>query len=203
VLAIMIWIAASLLFTLYVSHFSSYDKTYGTLGGVVVFLVWLWITNMAILLGAEFNAEISAPARWSAARRVRPRSCSSPSASRPADLNAPATREARPMTLRFGQGGYSPSNAQPPTEGGTSMMDRVQAEEAIAKMLIDSVERDRYPSSTQMDLVEQSMTPEVASEYLEMLLDKVSGENYPSISMLRRMQRIAESLPEPDPDGRR
>jgi hypothetical protein len=83
------------------------------------------------------------------------------------------------------------------------MMDRVQAEEAIAKMLIDSVERDRYPSSTQMDLVEQSMTPEVASEYLEMLLDKVSGENYPSISMLRRMQRIAESLPEPDPDGRR
>jgi membrane protein len=58
VLAIMIWIAASPLFMLYVSHFSSYDKTYGTLGGVVVFLVWLWITNMAILLGAEFNAEI-------------------------------------------------------------------------------------------------------------------------------------------------
>ena len=61
------------------------------------------------------------------------------------------------------------------------MMDRVQAEEAIAQMLIDSVADDRYPSSTQMDLVEQSMTPEVASDYLEMLLDKVSGERYPSI----------------------
>jgi membrane protein len=40
-----------------VSNFGSYNKTYGTLGGVVVFLVWLWVTNMAILLGAEFNAE--------------------------------------------------------------------------------------------------------------------------------------------------
>ena len=39
------------------SNFGSYDKTYGTLGGVVVFLIWLWVTNMAILLGAEFNAE--------------------------------------------------------------------------------------------------------------------------------------------------
>jgi membrane protein len=57
-LAMVAWIAASLLFALYVSHFSSYDKTYGTLGGVIVFLVWFWITNMAILLGAEFNAEI-------------------------------------------------------------------------------------------------------------------------------------------------
>ena len=39
------------------SNFGSYDKTYGTLGGVVVFLIWLWVTNIAILLGAEFNAE--------------------------------------------------------------------------------------------------------------------------------------------------
>ena len=43
---------------LYVANFGSYDKTYGTLGGVDRFLVWLWITNMAILLGAEFNAEM-------------------------------------------------------------------------------------------------------------------------------------------------
>ncbi len=56
-LALGVWIVASLLFALYVSKFGSYDKTYGTLGGVVVFLVWLWVTNMAILLGAEFNAE--------------------------------------------------------------------------------------------------------------------------------------------------
>ena len=56
-LALVAWIVASLLFALYVSNFSSYNKTYGTLGGVVVFLLWMWLTNMAILLGAEFNAE--------------------------------------------------------------------------------------------------------------------------------------------------
>ena len=57
ILALVAWIGASILFALYVSNFGSYDKTYGTLGGVVVFLIWLWVTNMAILLGAEFNAE--------------------------------------------------------------------------------------------------------------------------------------------------
>jgi membrane protein len=41
-----------------VSNFGSYDKTYGTLGGVIAFLVWLWITNVAILLGHELNAEL-------------------------------------------------------------------------------------------------------------------------------------------------
>jgi membrane protein len=57
IFALVIWLVASALFAFYVANFGSYDKTYGTLGGVVVFLVWLWITNMAILLGAEFNAE--------------------------------------------------------------------------------------------------------------------------------------------------
>jgi membrane protein len=57
IVALAAWIVASIALALYVSNFSSYDKTYGTLGGVVVFLLWLWITNMAILLGAEFNAE--------------------------------------------------------------------------------------------------------------------------------------------------
>jgi membrane protein len=57
ILALLVWIAASIALALYVANFGSYNKTYGTLGGVVVFLLWLWITNMAILLGAEFNAE--------------------------------------------------------------------------------------------------------------------------------------------------
>jgi membrane protein len=57
VAALALWIVASIVLALYVSHFSSYDKTYGTLAGVVVFLIWLWITNMALLLGAELNAE--------------------------------------------------------------------------------------------------------------------------------------------------
>ena len=57
VLAVVLWIVVSALFALYVANFGSYNKTYGTLGGVIVFLVWLWLTNLAILLGAEFNAE--------------------------------------------------------------------------------------------------------------------------------------------------
>ena len=58
VLAMVIWIAASAGFALYVANFSSYNKTYGSLAGVVVFLVWLWISNIAVLLGVEFNAEL-------------------------------------------------------------------------------------------------------------------------------------------------
>jgi membrane protein len=57
VLALVTWIVASIALALYAANFGSYDKTYGTLGGVVVFLIWLWVTNIAILLGAEFNAE--------------------------------------------------------------------------------------------------------------------------------------------------
>ena len=56
--AVLIWVIASALFTLYVSNFGSYNKTYGALAGVIIFLVWLWISNVAILLGAELNAEI-------------------------------------------------------------------------------------------------------------------------------------------------
>ena len=53
----ILWVLASALFAFYVASFGSYNKTYGTMGGVIVFLVWLWLTNIAILLGAEFNAE--------------------------------------------------------------------------------------------------------------------------------------------------
>ena len=58
VLAVLIWIVASVGFAFYVSQFGSYNKTYGSLASVIIFLIWLWITNTAILLGAEFNAEL-------------------------------------------------------------------------------------------------------------------------------------------------
>jgi uncharacterized BrkB/YihY/UPF0761 family membrane protein len=58
VLAVVLWVLASAAFAFYVSNFGSYNKTYGSLAAVIVFLVWLWITNVVILLGAEMNAEL-------------------------------------------------------------------------------------------------------------------------------------------------
>ena len=58
VLAIVVWALASAAFGFYVANFSSYDKTYGALAGVVVFLLWLWLTNLALLFGAELDAEL-------------------------------------------------------------------------------------------------------------------------------------------------
>jgi len=55
--ALVVWLLASLAFAFFVANFGSYNKTYGALAGVIVFLVWLWITNVALLLGAELNAE--------------------------------------------------------------------------------------------------------------------------------------------------
>ena len=78
VLAVVVWIIASAAFALYVANFGSYNKTYGALGGVIVFLVWLWISNIAILLGAEFNAELERGRAIEAGctRRTRSRSWS-------------------------------------------------------------------------------------------------------------------------------
>lgn len=57
-IAIVTWVLASVLFGLYVANFGSYNKTYGSLAGVIVFLLWLWITNLALLFGAEVDSEL-------------------------------------------------------------------------------------------------------------------------------------------------
>jgi membrane protein len=56
-LSVAVWLVASVLFAVYVANFSSYNKTYGTFAGAIVFLVWLWISNIALLLGLEYSAE--------------------------------------------------------------------------------------------------------------------------------------------------
>ncbi len=58
VLAIVTWVVVSAAFGFYVANFSSYDKTYGALGGVIAFLLWVWLTNVALLFGAELDAEL-------------------------------------------------------------------------------------------------------------------------------------------------
>jgi membrane protein len=56
--AILTWVVASAGFVFYVVHFANYDRTYGSLAGIVIFLFWLWITNLALLFGAELDAEL-------------------------------------------------------------------------------------------------------------------------------------------------
>jgi YihY family inner membrane protein len=58
ILAVVVWVLASVAFAIYVANFGSYNKTYGSLASVIIFLVWLWLSNTAILLGAELNAEL-------------------------------------------------------------------------------------------------------------------------------------------------
>ena len=58
VIATLLWILASGLFAVYVTNFSSYDKTFGALAGIVIFLLWMWLTNFSLLFGAQVNAEV-------------------------------------------------------------------------------------------------------------------------------------------------
>lgn len=57
-LAVVVWMGASVGFAVYANNFGSYNKAYGTLGGIILFFVWLWLSNVAVLLGAEFDAEL-------------------------------------------------------------------------------------------------------------------------------------------------
>jgi hypothetical protein len=75
-------------------------------------------------------------------------------------------------------------------------MDQREAERAIAQLLLAHIERDHYPSATQMNLLEQSLTPDLAGAYVETLLDKLRQDTWPSLDLLRRVQRVAASLPQ-------
>src|SRR3989440_11167514 len=69
--AVLIWVAASAAFGFYIAHFDSYNKTYGTLGTVITFLVWLWMSNIALLFGAELDAELERERELEAGRAAR------------------------------------------------------------------------------------------------------------------------------------
>ena len=63
VLAACLWLAASILFSLYVSNFASYDATYGSLGAVAVLMLWFYISALVVIFGAELNAELELQTR--------------------------------------------------------------------------------------------------------------------------------------------
>ncbi|AAZ54289.1 ribonuclease BN [Thermobifida fusca YX] len=70
IVAVLIWLGASAAFAFYVANFANYNRTYGSLAAVVIFLVWLWISNIAILLGIEYNAEIERSRALQAGQRL-------------------------------------------------------------------------------------------------------------------------------------
>jgi hypothetical protein len=71
---------------------------------------------------------------------------------------------------------------------------RVEAQTALSRILLEKVRQDTHPSTTQMNILEQAMPPELVREYLNILFEKLLTERSPSIQMLRRVQRIAGTL---------
>ena len=74
-------------------------------------------------------------------------------------------------------------------------MTRDEAQTALVRLLIEKVRQDKYPSFTQMELIEESIPQALIPEYFAVLAEKVMGDEYPSIPMMRRLQRVAHSLP--------
>jgi hypothetical protein len=74
------------------------------------------------------------------------------------------------------------------------VVSREEAQTALARVLMEKIREDTYPSSTQMEIVEQTITPPLARDYLNILLEKVLSDPAPSIPMIRRIQRFADSL---------
>jgi hypothetical protein len=74
-------------------------------------------------------------------------------------------------------------------------MNQIESRAVLAGMLLKRVRDDRYPSSTEMDLIEQIIPPQLMPRYVEVLLDKVAQDTRPSISMLHRINRAISSMP--------
>ena len=111
VAALVIWVVASAAFGFYVANFGSYNKTYGTLGGAISLLVWLWISNLAVLFGQELNAEIERGRQLTAGLpaerdlQLEPRDA-------PKDLEAEGVEASRAGRFRHEDEGVAPPHAR-------------------------------------------------------------------------------------------
>jgi transposase len=74
-------------------------------------------------------------------------------------------------------------------------MTRGEAQQVLAEFLMERVRADHYPSPTQMSMIEQLIQPDSIPEYLDILIEKVADDAWPSMDMLRRIMRVAETLP--------
>jgi hypothetical protein len=74
-------------------------------------------------------------------------------------------------------------------------VNRIETQVALSGLLLEKISQDRYPSTTQMTLLEQVLPPQLLPGYVEVLLDKVAEDNQPSITMIRRIQRLIDAMP--------
>jgi hypothetical protein len=74
------------------------------------------------------------------------------------------------------------------------MNDKQEAQVVLARLLIDKIRTDKYPSSTQMDLLEQMIPRRLALEYFDVLLEKVAADQFPSVSLMTRMSRLTAEM---------
>jgi hypothetical protein len=74
-------------------------------------------------------------------------------------------------------------------------MNRMESRAVLAGVLLKRVREDRYPSATDMDMIEQIIPPQLLPRYVELLLDKVAQDHRPSISMIHRLNRVTNALP--------
>jgi hypothetical protein len=74
-------------------------------------------------------------------------------------------------------------------------MNKIESQAVVAGILLKKVREDRYPSSTQMAMIEQIIPAQLLPRYVDVLLEKVAQDDRPSISMLHRLQRVINSMP--------
>lgn len=136
-LAIVVWILASVGFGFYVANFGSYNKTYGSLAGAIVFLLWLWITNLALLFGAELDSELERGRQLQAGIAAEEQLQLPPRDTRVSDKNAQKDadeiergRELRQAHISEGGSEEARGNStdtNPPEPGGIPMNDPTHA----------------------------------------------------------------------------
>jgi hypothetical protein len=80
-------------------------------------------------------------------------------------------------------------------------MTRDEAHGWLVRMLLDKVREDQYPSTTQLDLIEESIPTAMIPDYVGVLMEKVAGDTYPSLSLLGRLRRVAAALPASEQQG--
>jgi hypothetical protein len=74
------------------------------------------------------------------------------------------------------------------------MDDRAECQVLLARLLMDKIRTDKYPSTTQMNLLEQMIPRAMASEYFDVLLEKVAADQWPSVSLLSRMSQLTAAM---------